>query len=213
MTLTESWQRGNAPVFVFSSLLSARRFAAGNFAIDALNRPDPIGFFHGAVSVEQVLFDGGRTAAGVAARRSAARMAEAGRDAVALALAEQVAAAYGQVLTADAAQRAAGAAVDAAVEDVGRAERRRDAGTVTEADVLALQVHLAGMRQQVIESAGQAAIARATLNRLRGRPLTPSTTCRNRRRPSPPRRATGRLSPRPRCSSGPICGRPMRRCR
>ena len=37
--LIESWQRGNQPVFVFSSLLSQRRFTAANFAIDALNNP------------------------------------------------------------------------------------------------------------------------------------------------------------------------------
>ena len=38
--LTETWQRGNQPVFVFSSLLAQRQFAAANFAIDALNHPD-----------------------------------------------------------------------------------------------------------------------------------------------------------------------------
>lgn len=171
LTVSESWQRGNAPVFVFSSLLSARRFAAGNFAIDALNAPDPVGFFHGAIGVEQVLFDGGRTAAGVAARRGAAAMADAAHDDRALALARQVAVTYGQVLSADAARRAADAAVEAAGEDVVRAERRRDAGTATEADVLALRVHLAAMRQQSIEAAGQAAVARAELNRLRGAPV------------------------------------------
>ena len=32
LTFTESWQRGDQPVFVFSSLLSARRFGADNFA-------------------------------------------------------------------------------------------------------------------------------------------------------------------------------------
>lgn len=171
ITVSEAWQRGNAPVFVFSSLLSARRFAAGNFAIDALNRPDPLGFFHGAVSVEQMLFDGGRTAAAVDARMGLAAVAGADRDGQALSLALEVAATYGRVLTAEAARQAADAAVEAAAQDVARAERRRDAGTVTEADVLALQVHLASMRQQSIEAAGQAAVARAGLNRLRGAPV------------------------------------------
>ncbi len=60
VSVTESWQRGDLPVFVFSSLLSARRFAAANFAIDTLNHPDPIGFFQTSVGVEQMLFDGGR---------------------------------------------------------------------------------------------------------------------------------------------------------
>ncbi len=168
VSVSESWQRGNAPVFVFSSLLSARRFAAGNFAIDALNRPDPVGFFHGAIAVEQVLFDGGRTGAGLSAAKGMEVMATAGADEQALALAAHVAAAYGRVLTADAGRSAAEAAAKAAAEDVARAERRRDAGTVTNADVLSLQVHLAAMQQQAIEAAGLAAVARAELNRLRG---------------------------------------------
>ena len=54
-SLSESWQRGDQPVFVFSSLLSSRQFAANNFAIDALNHPDPIGFFRLGFGVEQLL--------------------------------------------------------------------------------------------------------------------------------------------------------------
>jgi outer membrane protein TolC len=168
VTVSEAWQRGNAPVFVFSSLLSARRFAAGNFAIDALNQPDAVGFFHGAVAVEQVLFDGGMTGSGVDASKGQHAVATAMRDEQVLGLAMQVAAAYGQVLTAESARSAADAAAKAAAEDVTRAERRRDAGTVTNADVLSLQVHLAQMRQRAIEATGHAAVARATLNRLRG---------------------------------------------
>lgn len=168
VTVAEAWQRGNAPVFVFSSLLSARKFAQGNFAIDALNQPEPTGFFHGAVAVEQLLFDGGRTGAGVDASKGQHAVASAMRDEQALALATLVAAAYGQVLTAESARAAAEAAAKAAAEDVIRAERRRDAGTVSNADVLSLKVHLAQMQQRSIEAAGHAAIARATLNRLRG---------------------------------------------
>jgi outer membrane protein len=171
LSIVESWQRGNAPVFVFSSLLSARQFAAGNFAIDALNRPDAVGFFHGAVAVDQVVFDGGRTRAGVAVSRQMARMADASRAEAELGVASQVAATYGRLLSLEAAHRAAESAAAAAVEDVARAERRRDAGRVTEADVLALRVHLAAMRVRAIEVSGQAAVARAELNRLRGEPV------------------------------------------
>lgn len=168
VSLIESWQRGNNPVFVFSSLLSARQFGAHNFAIDALNHPDATGFFHGAVAVDQVLFDGGRTGGGVDMAAHARKFAEAGRDEQALGLTVEVARAYGRVLRGDAETKAAAAAVAAAQEDVTRAERRRDAGTVTEADVLSITVHLAAMRQRAIQAAGEAAIARAELNRLRG---------------------------------------------
>ncbi len=168
VSIVESWQRGNNPVFVFSSLLSSRQFGAPNFAIDALNHPDATGFFHGAVAVDQVLYDGGRTGGGVDMAAQARKLADASRDEQALALTVDVARAYGRVLRGDAEAKAAAAAVDAAREDVTRAERRRDAGTTTDADVLAIRVHLAAMRQRAIHAGGEAAIARAELNRLRG---------------------------------------------
>ena len=34
ISVSESWQRGDQPVFVFSSLLASRQFAANNFAIE-----------------------------------------------------------------------------------------------------------------------------------------------------------------------------------
>lgn len=168
VSVFESWQRGNNPVFVFSSLLSTRQFGARNFAIEALNHPDPTGFFHGVVTVDQVLFDGGRTGGGVDMAGHARKLADAGRDEHALGLTVDVARTYGRVLRADAEAKAAAAAVAAAQEDVARAERRRDAGTVTDADVLSIAVHLAAMRQRAIQAGGEAAIARSELNRLRG---------------------------------------------
>ena len=82
-----------------------------------------------------------------------------------------VTSAYGAVLTTEAATRAAGAAVDAATADVELARNRRDAGAVTDADVLQLQVHLARMREQQIRDAANATVARARLNQLLGEPL------------------------------------------
>src|SRR5215471_19917198 len=39
---SESLQRGNNPVFVFSSLLTQHQFSQENFALGALNRPEPL---------------------------------------------------------------------------------------------------------------------------------------------------------------------------
>lgn len=183
ISASESWQRGNAPVFVFGSLLSSRQFTAANFAIDALNHPDSVGLFHGVMSVEQVLFDGGRTGGAADAASKVRAMADAGGDEMALGLVVGVAQTYGRVLRADAARRAAEAAITAAAEDVARAERRRDVGTVTDADVLSLKVHLAAMRQRAIQANGDAMVARAELNRLRGAPIDAEFTVQE---PPPP---------------------------
>ena len=55
--VVESWQRGNHPVFVFSSLLAQRGFTLNDFSVDALNHPGALDHFRAAISVEQSLFD------------------------------------------------------------------------------------------------------------------------------------------------------------
>ncbi|HVX65460.1 MAG TPA: TolC family protein, partial [Bryobacteraceae bacterium] len=70
---SESWQRSNNPVFVFSSLLTQHQFTAENFQLGPLNRPDGLNNFQSQVTVDQVVFDGGQT-------RNAVRSAELGRD-------------------------------------------------------------------------------------------------------------------------------------
>jgi outer membrane protein len=171
ISITESWQRGNQPVFVFSSLLSARSFAAKNFEIDSLNHPDPIGFFHTIVGVEQLLFDGGRLRSASNAASNRRTIAEASADEAAAALAVTTTQTFGRVVSGEAARRAAEAGLAAAREDLFRAERRRDAGMATDADVLALVVHVADLQQRRIQAEGDAAEARAELNRLMGEPI------------------------------------------
>ena len=71
-------------------------------------------------------------------------------------------------MSSDAARRAAEAGLAAAREDLTHVENRRDAGMATEADVLALVVHVATLRQRVLQADGDAAESRAELNRLMG---------------------------------------------
>lgn len=171
VTFTESWQRGDQPVFVFSSLLSARRFGAENFAVDALNHPDPLGFFRGTLGVEQVIFDGGRQRAATDATALRRDIAGLATDEAAAALALATTQTFGRVVAAHAARLAAEAGVEATREDLARAERRRDAGMVTDADVLGLAVYVADLQQRAIQAFSDGAVARAELNRLMGAPI------------------------------------------
>src|SRR4051812_22673796 len=113
LSVSESWQHGNQPVFVFSSLLAARQFAPANFAIDALNHPNAISFFQTSVGLEQLLFDGGRQRAAVRSARLRRQMADLETDTAAATLALTVTEAYGRVLSADAGGRALNAALEA----------------------------------------------------------------------------------------------------
>jgi outer membrane protein TolC len=171
ISFTESWQRGDQPVFVFSSLLASRQFTAANFAIDSLNHPDATGFFRGSFGAEQLLFDGGRQRAAVAGAELRRDISQLAVDEAAAGLIPAATQAYGRILTAEAGRRAADTALQAAQEDLARAERRRDVGMATDADVLALAAHAASLRQRAIEHAGDAAVARAELNRLMGAPV------------------------------------------
>jgi outer membrane protein len=168
--LVESWQRGNLPVFAFSSLLSQRRFRERDFDVTRLNDPDAIDHFRTAVSLDQVLFDG--------AMRPAIRSAELGRERAALsrreveqALAMAAVEGYGRVLLLEALAQAARAAVAAADRDARRARDRHEVGIATLADVLSLEVHTAAMREREIQTIAEARVARARLNDLIGAPL------------------------------------------
>ena len=173
---SETWQRGNQPVFVFSSLLSSRRFAASNFAIDQLTHPGPIGYVHSQVGLEQLLYDGGTRSAAIAGARARTTAASATADEQTLGIATAITVAYGRLLVVQTQQRALTAALDAAREDAARATRRRDAGLATDADVLALTVHVADLEQRAIAAAGDVVVLRAEINRLAGAPIARAFT-------------------------------------
>jgi outer membrane protein TolC len=171
VTFVESWQHSNQPVFVFGSLLSARRFEAANFALDSLNHPDAISFFRASLGVEQVIFDAGRERAAAASASIEREIAATSVDETAAALVLETGETFGRVLLAEAARRAAESALASAREDLARAERRRDAGMATDADVLGLAVQVADFAERGIQAQGDSAIARARLNRLMGAPI------------------------------------------
>jgi outer membrane protein len=168
--VTESWQRGNNPVFVFSSLLAQRQFTAANFALDALNHPEATDNFRAAVSVEQPLFDRA-TSANVRAASIGRDMAATGKRLVDHDLAAAVTDAFGRILIAAATVRSAAAAVETARADRELAGNRRDAGQVTDADVLQLDVYLALALERQVQATSDERVARARLNQLMGESL------------------------------------------
>jgi outer membrane protein TolC len=169
--VTESWQLGNHPVFVFSSLLGQRQFATDDFGLDALSHPAATHNFRAAFSVEQSLFDRA-TSANVRAATIGRDMAATGTQLVNQDLTSAVTEAFGRVLIAAATLRSAEAAVETARADRELAGNRRDAGRVTDADVMQLDVYLARTLEQQVQAISDERIARARLNQLMGEPLT-----------------------------------------
>jgi len=169
--LEESWQRGNQPAFVFGSRLAQRQFTTADFALDALNHPAAADNFRTVVSIEQSLFDR-TTSANVRAASIEREMAAAGRQLVNHELTSAVTQAFGRVIIASATVRSTAAAVETARADRELAGNRRDAGRVTDADVLQLDVYLARTLQDQVQATADERIARARLNQLMGEPLT-----------------------------------------
>jgi len=169
--VSESWQRGNNPAFVFGSLLAQRRFSASDFALDALNHPDATDNFRAALSVQQSLFDRA-VSANLRAASIGRDMAATGRQLVDQDLTSAVTEMYGRVLIAAATARSTAAMVETARADRELAGNRREAGQVTDADVLRLDVYLARTLEQQVQATSDERIARARLNQLMGEPLS-----------------------------------------
>jgi outer membrane protein TolC len=169
--IAESWQRGNNPVFVFSSRLAQRHFTEADFALEGLNYPDATDNFRTAVSVEQSVFDRA-TSARVQAASIGRDIAATGKRLVEQDLTAAVTDAFGRVLIAAATVRSAAAAVQTARADRELAGNRRDAGRATDADVLQLDVYLALTLERQVQATSEERIARARLNQLMGEPLS-----------------------------------------
>jgi outer membrane protein TolC len=170
--VTETVERGDQPVFVFGSLLAQRRFTVDNFALPALNHPDPVTNTRTSVTVVQTIFDGSVTRLGVDAATLDRQMTIASRATADQDLAFRAAEAFVRVLQLEGTVRATAGAVAAAESDRQRARARRDVGLVTEADLLAIDVHLADMLQRQIAAGADLAVARMQLAESVGLPLT-----------------------------------------
>ena len=164
LQLSESIQRGNNPVFVFSSLLTQHQFTEGNFAIDALNRPDPLNNYQSRLLVEQVVFDARQTSRSVEAARFNRQLAGEDTRRSHSDVILNVLRTYFGVTLAGKSLEVARQSVESAGADLARAESIYDSGRSTQADVLALRVHLAAMREQQIRASNDLAVARAALN-------------------------------------------------
>lgn len=168
---SESFQRSNNPVFVFSGLLMQRRFTEANFNLTALNNPDSINNFQSVLSADQTVFDGGETRREVESAQIRKKLTAEEQRLVRMNLAAGAAQAYFAVLLAEESLKVAAEAVASAEADLRRAESVRAAGMSTDADVLSIKVHLAAMKEQRIRRRSEMDVARAALNEVLGVPL------------------------------------------
>ncbi len=193
---SESWARSDNPVFVFSSLLAQRQFSESNFGLASLNRPGFLNNFQSLVTADQPLYEAGKT-------RRAVRTAQLGEDLSCedsrrsrLEVIAQVVRFYYDTQLGAEEVKVTAQAMRSAEADLERSEARRASGMATDADVLSIRVHLAGVREEQIRRSADLEVARAAMNDAIGLPLDsahsltttrslrsrPSTICVSRRR-------------------------------
>lgn len=168
---SESWARSDNPVFVFSSLLTQQQFNESNFGIATLNRPDFLNNFQSLVTADQPLYDAGKT-------RRAVRTAKLGEDLSRedtrrsqMEVIAQVARYYYDAQLGAEQVKLTAQALRSAAADLERAEARRSSGMATDADVLSIRVHLAGVREEQIRRSADLEVAQAAMNDAIGLPL------------------------------------------
>ena len=167
----QSYLAGNNPVFVFGTLLSQQRFTADNFALPSLNAPSALDNLQTRVTLQQSIWDFGRTRD----RREQASLGATGADQAHEAHTRQVLlnvfSSYYAASLARSALETARVALRSAEAIAAQANARVESGLAVEADLLRSRVYLAAAKQQEISAQGQLENARAQLNRLMGNPL------------------------------------------
>ena len=171
LAIEESWQRTTQPVLAFGFLLAQRRFAAPDFAVEALNHPSDTTDHRIGVTIEQLLFDGGRAAAAIRGADAAADAATAEQRRARSDLVLEVTRAFAHATVASATVASVRASAASAAADLRLVRDRRDAGFETDAAVLLLQGRADRAEADASAAAADDEIARASLNSLMSAPL------------------------------------------
>jgi len=167
----QSWARSDNPVFVFSSLLTQRQFSESNFAVGSLNRPDFLNNFQSLVTGDQPLYDAGRTKRAVRTAELGENLSREGSRRSELEVIAQVVRFYFDTQLGAEEVNVTAQAMRSAEADLERSEARRAIGMATDADVLSIRVHLAGVQEEQIRRSADLEVARAAMNDAIGLPL------------------------------------------
>jgi len=175
LNFTEDISRGNDPVYVFGSKLRQRQFTQADFALNALNRPLPLGNMSTRFSGQWIAFDSFKAQREVRGagyfKESAASESKAVDQKVVLG----VVAAYQQVLYANRALEVARHEQDTAAALLHSVEDRVKAGLAVESDRMSAQVNAAARKQELIAAQGDVDIAWAELRAAVGVPELQAT--------------------------------------
>jgi len=164
LDFSETFTRGNNPVFVFGSLLTQHQFTASNFDLGLLNTPAPLDNFRTQFAATLPLYDAGQTSRRVKDARLDAQSASAARSRTRQEIIFDVVQAYLNELLARENVEVAKATVEQTKADLARARTRQEQGLVVASDVLSAQVQLAQSQEELLRAENAVEMSHAALN-------------------------------------------------
>jgi outer membrane protein TolC len=175
LNFTEDISRGNDPVYAFGTRLRQRQFTQADFALNALNAPQPIGNFATRFSGSWTAFDSFKTQRQIHGadlmRKSTASSAQAVNQQIVL----RVVMAYQSVLYAQREITVAQLEQETAAALLASIDQHVKAGLAVESDRMSAEVNVAARQEDLIAAQGDLELAWAELGTAMGAPdLQPS---------------------------------------
>ncbi len=176
LNLKEDFSRGNDPVFVFGTRLRQQQFAQGDFVLNSLNRPTPIGNFATRLDGSWMLFNWFGTQQQIKGARLGAESASSMSEQVKQGIVMRVVQAYQSVLFAE--RRVAVAQHEEATAEMLSSDSKTKvaAGLAVDSDMLAAQVNLSERQQEMIAAKGDLDVEWAQLEAAMGTEMQPRAT-------------------------------------
>lgn len=168
LSFTEDISRGNDPVYAFGSRLRQRQFTQADFALNALNRPLPLGNFSTRFSGQWMAFDSFKTQRAIRSADYLRQSTESQAKAVDQQVVLKVVAAYQQVLYAERALAVARHEQDTAAALLAAVNDRVKAGLAVESDRMSAEVNSAARKEELIAAQGDVDLAWAELREAVG---------------------------------------------
>jgi outer membrane protein TolC len=175
---TEDISRGNDPVYAFGTRLRQRQFIQADFALNALNSPQPIGNFSSRFSGTWMAFDSFKTQREIRSadlfKKSSALTAKAVDQKIVF----DVVQAYQAVLYAERERNVAQREQETAAALLSSADEHVKAGLAVESDRMSAEVNVAARKQELIAAEGDVELAWSQLRLAMGSPELQSTALR-----------------------------------
>jgi outer membrane protein TolC len=175
LNFTEDISRGNDPVYAFGTRLRQRQFTQADFALNALNRPAPIGNFASRFSGSWMPFDSFKTQKTIRSASLMQKSSASSAQAVDQKIVMDVVQAYEAVLFAEREIDVAQHEQETAAALLSSVDDRVKAGLAVESDRMSAQVNAAERKQELIAAQGDLELAWAELRVAMGAPDLPAT--------------------------------------